>query len=118
MTKSPTDNEIPGFPGVLTTDFNCKDTIEPDFFNQSTLDATRNILGCMLFRKLKNGKSLIGPIVEVEAYTQDDPACHAYIGVTPRTKVLFGPAARAYVYFIYGMYHCFNIVTEKEGIDQ
>ncbi len=85
------------------------------FYNRPTLDVVRELLGCFLVRKI--GRKIIrARITEVEAYVgEDDLACHASKGRTKRTEVMYGEAGHAYVYMIYGMYHCLNIVTEKKG---
>ncbi len=71
----------------------------------------QKLLGATLSHKHKQGL-----ITETEAYRgADDPASHAYKGPTPRSKIMFGPSGVAYVYLIYGMHHCLNIVTEPEG---
>jgi DNA-3-methyladenine glycosylase len=70
----------------------------------------------MLVRQLPDGQILRGKIVETEAYAPGDPAFHAYRRLTPRNQVVFGSAGRTYVYLIYGMYHCFNIVTDRDGV--
>lgn len=85
------------------------------YFEQKTLRVARDLLGKRLVRRT-GGRSMHGRIVEVEAYVGlEDRASHASRGRTPRTEVMFGPAGVAYVYLVYGMHHCFNIVTEHEG---
>ena len=83
------------------------------YFNRSTLVVARSLLGKYLVKE--NGRrTMSGQIVEVEAYVgPHDLACHASKGRTPRTEVLFGPPGISYVYLIYGMYHCLNVVTER-----
>lgn len=82
-----------------------------DFFARPTLTVAQELLGTTLVFG-----SFEGIITETEAYMgQDDPACHAARGKTQRNAVMFGPAGISYVYFIYGMYHCLNVVTEAEG---
>jgi DNA-3-methyladenine glycosylase len=91
-------------------------TILPEgYFRRPTLTVARSLIGKYLVRQ--NGEGLVaGRIIEVEAYVgPEDKACHASKGRTPRTDVLFGPPGRSYVYLIYGMYHCLNVVTEAEG---
>jgi len=87
-----------------------------EFYARSALKVAKDLLGCHLHRRLPSGIILSAAITETEAYTVDDPACHAFKGKTKRTEVMFGPPGRAYVYFIYGMYYCLNVVTEPEGI--
>lgn len=85
------------------------------YFEQETLRVARGLLGKRLVRRA-GGASLHGRIVEVEAYVgPEDRASHASRGRTLRTEVMFGVAGVAYVYLVYGMHHCFNIVTEQEG---
>jgi len=75
----------------------------------------RRLLGKLVTRR-RDGQSLTGRIVEIEAYLGlDDPAAHSYNGRTPRNAVLFGPPGFAYVYFIYGMYYCLNISCQPDG---
>ena len=90
--------------------------VEPDVLARPSTEVAIDLLGCSLVRQLPDGKILRGMIVETEAYAPGDPAFHAYRRLTPRNQVLFGLAGRAYIYLIYGMYHCFNIVTDREGV--
>lgn len=72
------------------------------------------LLGCLLERTIDN-QLVQARIVEVEAYEPDDLASHSYRGITPRTEIMFGQAGLLYVYFIYGMHYCCNIVTGPSG---
>ena len=87
-----------------------------DFFNGDTVAIAQALLGKYLVRN-RNGELLAGRITETEAYVgRCDKACHAYnYRRTPRTETLFMAPGHAYIYFIYGMYHCLNFVTEPEG---
>ncbi len=86
-----------------------------NFYKDKTILVARNLLGNILCRRMSSGEILKGIIVETEAYTQEEPSCHAYRGITKRSSTMFKKAGIAYVYFTYGMYHCLNIITEKEG---
>lgn len=77
-------------------------------------EVSPRLLGCLLVRELE-GRRLIGRIVETEAYDMQDAASHSYRGQTERTRVMFGPAGRLYVYFTYGMHYCCNVVVGPEG---
>lgn len=85
--------------------------LERDFYARPAVEVARDCLGQILV----HGRTA-GRIVEVEAYLgTEDRAAHAWNGVTPRTRVIFGPPGHAYVYFIYGMYECLNFVAEPVG---
>ncbi|MDO5779947.1 MAG: DNA-3-methyladenine glycosylase [Clostridium sp.] len=88
-----------------------------DFYNRSALDVAQDLLGKVLVREV-DGKILKGKIVETEAYIGSiDKACHAYNGRrTKRTEILYEDPGVSYIYFIYGLYHCFNVVTNKKDV--
>jgi DNA-3-methyladenine glycosylase len=81
-----------------------------DFYARSVHDVARDLIGCVV----RHGATA-GRIVETESYHMDEPACHAYAGLTDRTHTLFGEPGRAYVYFSYGIHSLLNAVAEDEG---
>jgi DNA-3-methyladenine glycosylase len=81
------------------------------FFVRPVLEVARDLVGCVV----THGDTA-GVIVETEAYHHSEPASHAFVGVTPRTRTLFGPPGRAYVYFSYGVHSLLNAVCEPEGV--
>jgi DNA-3-methyladenine glycosylase len=85
------------------------------FYDRDTVLVARELLGKLIVHHV-GGVARIGKIVEVEAYLgEHDLAAHSSKGLTKRTKIMFGPPGYAYVYLIYGVHHCMNIVTEREG---
>jgi DNA-3-methyladenine glycosylase len=89
-------------------------SLEPstiDFYDRSVHDVARDLVGCVV----RHGDTA-GRIVETESYHEEEPACHAFAGLTPRTETLFGPAGNAYVYRSYGIHALLNAVSEADGI--
>jgi DNA-3-methyladenine glycosylase len=85
--------------------------VRPSFYARPVLDVARDLIGCVV-----SHAGSAGVIVETEAYHDSEPACHAFVGLTRRTEVLFGPPGRAYVYRSYGIHAMLNAVSEPEGV--
>jgi DNA-3-methyladenine glycosylase len=86
-------------------------TLAHAFYDRPVVEVARALLGCVV----RHGETA-GVIVETEAYHQSEPACHAFVGLTPRTVPLFGPPGRAYVYRSYGIHALLNAVCEPQGV--
>jgi DNA-3-methyladenine glycosylase len=85
--------------------------LSADFYARPVLEVAPELIGCTV-----EHRGAVGVIVETEAYHESEPACHAFTGLTPRTKTLFGEPGRAYVYRSYGIHALLNAVCEPEGI--
>jgi DNA-3-methyladenine glycosylase len=85
--------------------------VNASFYNRPVLEVARDLVGCVV-----RHDGCAGAIVECEAYHDSEPACHAFVGLTPRTATLFGPPGRAYVYRSYGIHALLNAVSEPEGV--
>ena len=87
-----------------------------DFYDRPVLEVARDLIGCSVEHRAPDAPALRGVIVETEAYHQSEPACHAFVGLTPRTKTLFDRPGLAYVYRSYGVHALLNAVCEPEGV--
>ena len=85
--------------------------MKPGFYDRPVLEVARDLIGCVV-----SHDGCAGVIVETEAYHDSEPASHAFVGLTNRTRVLFGPPGHAYLYRSYGIHACLNAVCEPEGV--
>ncbi len=105
----------------MSTAITARAILPRSFYERDTVTVARELLGMILVHQPRGrGALCAGRIVEVEAYVQlyqgeRDRAAHADRGVTPRTRVIFGPGGHAYIYLVYGMHYCLNFVAETEG---
>jgi DNA-3-methyladenine glycosylase len=103
--------------GTSTSDARFSPTPLPaSFYEPSAELVAPQLLGHFLLRRIADGTWAGGAIVETEAYLANDPACHGFRRETPRNRSMYGPPGRAYVYFIYGNYFCFNAVCAGQGV--
>ncbi|MEB3260102.1 MAG: DNA-3-methyladenine glycosylase [Cyanobacteriota bacterium] len=87
--------------------------LPPAFFARPAEVVAPALIGCLLLKRQPDGALLWGVLVETEAYSQAEPACHGHRRRTPGNETLFGPPGRFYVYVSYGVHHCVNVVTDR-----
>ncbi len=111
LTRDP-ERDLPRDPWTRQRLQRETEPVSLSFFERPTVELARDLIGCVV---VHNGAA--GMIVETEAYLgAGDLAAHSARGETERTRVIFGPPGRAYVYFIYGMHECLNVVAERDGV--
>lgn len=111
MSVNPTGRERPAAAGARGGGREATAPLPAAFYARPVLDVARDLVGCVV-----EHDGARGVIVETEAYHHSEPACHAYVGVTPRTRTLFGPPGRAYVYRSYGIHALLNAVAEPQDV--
>ena len=117
MTNISSEEKISPSPlGPIQLPVQPMEIIQPDWCDRPSIEVAPDLIGTTLIRKIPDGPLIRATIVETEAYAPGDPACHAFSGKSKRNASMFGPPGRSYVYLIYGMYHCLNVVTETKGI--
>lgn len=110
-----TDEQPTNTTPLASSDASLAPALPREFYARATLEVARDLLGKTLLHRTPQGITG-GVIVETEAYVSAvDPAAHAYRGLTPRTRIMFGPAGHAYVYRSYGLHSLVNVVTQQEG---
>jgi DNA-3-methyladenine glycosylase len=95
---------------------NTQTLIPPTWFARPSPEVAPDLIGCTLVRQFEDGHKFRGLIVETEAYAPGDPACHGYKRKSDRNRDMFGAAGTTYIYQIYGIHHCLNLVTDEEGL--
>ena len=101
-------------PAVNVTGLPMVSALSEAFFARPAEVVAPDLIGCLLVKRQPSGELLWGVIVETEAYSQEEPACHGYRRRTPSNETLFGEPGRFYVYVSYGIHHCVNVVTHRQ----
>lgn len=101
--------------GLITGEYQ---PLSRDFYLQDTIKVAQNLLGCAFVRRLETGETVSAVITETEAYLADDPASHSFAGPTRRNQSMYSVGGTLYVYLIYGVHHCINVVTGASGLGE
>jgi DNA-3-methyladenine glycosylase len=102
---------VPALPASRRTPASRLEVLPAQFYARPVLEVARDLIGCVV-----EHEGVSGTIVETEAYHEHEPACHAFVGLTPRTSTLFGEPGLAYVYRSYGIHALLNAVCEPAGV--